>query len=105
MAMHLTKAQVLKATTNSPFTRDFRHLLAFPRHWRKRDSFHAQVVKSVRPKDRIKYWNIVPGDSIADRKDPSKKLQEVLSINKLSNRVFLKGTDNVRVLLATQFMV
>ena len=103
MVMHFTKAQVLKATTNSPFTRDFKHLLSFPRHWRIRETFQEQKVKSVRPRDRIKYWNIVPGDTIADRRDRSRKLHEVLSINKLSNRVFLKSDGIVRVLLAMSF--
>lgn len=47
--------------------------------------------------DRIKYWNIVPGDTIADRNDPSKQLREVLGINKLSNKVFLKKAGDVCV--------
>jgi hypothetical protein len=105
MAMHLSKAQALKATTNSPFTKDFKHLKPFPRHWLKRQLFAEQIIKSVPPRDRIKYWNIVPGDTIADIKDRTKKLYEVLSINKLSNRVFLKGTAPVRVFLAIYFVV
>ncbi|KAF7980927.1 hypothetical protein HWV62_36141 [Athelia sp. TMB] len=95
MAMHLQRRELLKATTSSPFTRDFRHLLKFPRYWLTRQSFREPIIKSVRPKDRIKYWNIVPGDKIADLRDPTKKLYEVLSINKLSNKVFLKGTSRM----------
>ncbi|KZP12071.1 hypothetical protein FIBSPDRAFT_1050239 [Athelia psychrophila] len=92
-AMHLQRRELLKATTTSPFTRDFRHLLKFPRYWLTRQSFREPIIKSVRPSDRIKFWNVVPGDKIADLRDPSKKLYEVLSINKLSNKVFLKGTS------------
>ena len=103
-AMHLSKTQVFRATTDSPFTRDFKHLLPIPRHWLIRRSWEAQKIKAVRPSDRIKYWNIVPGDKIADRRDPSKAIHEVLSINKLSNRVFLKGVVLVRVLLGMHFV-
>jgi hypothetical protein len=103
-AMYLSKSRVFRATTDSPFTRDFKHLLPIPRHWLIRRSWESQKIKAVRPSDRIKYWNIVPGDKIADRRDPSKAIHEVLSINKLSNRVFLKGPVQVRVLLGMHFV-
>jgi len=52
-------------------------------------------IKSVRPKDRIKYWNVVPGDQIRLLGDKTNTLHEVLSINKVSNRVFVKGASVV----------
>lgn len=93
--MRLSKWQVLKATTSLPYTRDFKHLLTFPRYWLKRHDWNDPKIKSVPPKDRIKFWNIVPGDTIADRRDPQKILREVLAINKFSNRVFLKDATGV----------
>lgn len=93
--MRLSKQQVIRATTSSPFTRDFKHLLPFPHHWLKRMNWDDPKIKSVPPKDRIKYWNIVPGDTVVDRRDPQKILREVLAINKISNRVFLKPYSNV----------
>lgn len=50
----------------------------------------AAMVKAVKPKDRIKYWNIVPGDQIRIRGDPLKTVHEVHQVNKLFNRVLLK---------------
>ena len=49
-------------------------------------------MKSVKPKDRIKWWNIVPGDQVRLLGDTEGTIHEVLSINRLSNRVFLKNT-------------
>jgi hypothetical protein len=67
-----------------------------PRHWTKRMTFKDPSVKPINPQDRIKYWNIVPGDQISLLGDRNKALHEVLSINKLTNRVYLKGAQNVR---------
>jgi hypothetical protein len=92
--MSITRQQVVRATTNSPWTREFKHLQSFPRYWIKRTSWKDPFVKSVRPNDRIKYWNIVPGDQIRLLGDKSNTIHEVLSINKISNRVFLKGSPN-----------
>lgn len=61
----------------------------------KRTSIRDPVIKSVRPKDRIKYWNVVPGDQIRLLGDKKNTLHEVLSINRISNRVFVKGVVNV----------
>lgn len=61
----------------------------------KRSTPRDPVIKSVRPRDRIKYWNVVPGDQIRLIGDRTNTLHEVLSINRISNRVFVKGTANV----------
>ncbi|KAF8665752.1 hypothetical protein AX16_000200 [Volvariella volvacea WC 439] len=95
MAIHpFTRRQLLNATTTYPWTTDFRHLLPIPRFWLKRTSVRDPVIKSVRPRDRIKYWNVVPGDQIRLLGDKTNTLHEVLSINRISNRVFVKGTVN-----------
>ncbi|KAG8218814.1 hypothetical protein J3R82DRAFT_4491 [Butyriboletus roseoflavus] len=89
--MSLSRVQVLKATTKLPWTKNFRHLLPVPKHWLERRSRHDPGIKAVPAKDRIKYWNVVPGDKIRIRGEGS-KLHEVLSINRFSNRIYLKGT-------------
>jgi hypothetical protein len=93
--MSLSRVQVLRATTTSPWTKDFRHLLPIPRRWTKRVTFKNPHIKVVAPQQRIKYWNIVPGDRIRVRGEPEGTIHEVLSINRLSNRVFLKGVVSV----------
>lgn len=89
---YLTKRNALNATTKLGVTTHFNHLRSIPRAWLIRRSKHDPKLKSVRPADRIKWWNIVPGDQIRLRGDPDSTLHEVLSINRLSNRVFLKNT-------------
>jgi len=89
---YLTKRNALNATTKLGITTHFNHLRSIPRAWLIRRSKHDPKLKSVRPADRIKWWNIVPGDQIRLRGDPDGALHEVLSINRLSNRVFLKNT-------------
>ncbi|KAF9534990.1 hypothetical protein CPB83DRAFT_780995 [Crepidotus variabilis] len=89
---YLTRKAAIGATTKNPATTNFNHLKSFPRAWLIRRSKYDSKLKSVRPTDRIKWWNIVPGDQIRLRGDSDGKLHEVLSINRLSNRVFLKNT-------------
>jgi len=65
-----------------------------------RKTKHDPKLKSVRHSDRIKWWNVVPGDQIRLRGDKEGTLHDVLSINRLSNQVFLKGVT-VRVQLSS----
>lgn len=92
-----TRRELLRVTTTLPWTTDFRHLGAIPRFWLKRTSVRDPAIKSVRPSERIKWWNIVPGDQIRLLGDKSNTLHEVLSINRISNRVFVKGVVDVRI--------
>ncbi|KAG6833856.1 hypothetical protein H0H87_011790 [Tephrocybe sp. NHM501043] len=69
-------------------------MLPIPKKFLKRFSIRDPIVKAVRPRDRIKYWNIVPGDQIRLLGDQKNTLHEVLSINRFSNRVFVKGQAN-----------
>ncbi|KAF8192531.1 hypothetical protein BJ912DRAFT_962282 [Pholiota molesta] len=89
---YLTQRTALSATTQNPALTNFNHLRRIPRAWLIRRSKHDPKLKSVRPADRIKWWNIVPGDQIRLRGDKEATIHEVLSINRLSNRVFLKNT-------------
>lgn len=95
--MPLTAAQVRNAITSNPWTKDFRHMQPFPLSYLKRYSFQDIMVKASKPQDRIKYWNIVPGDRVRIIGDNAGQVLEVAKINKLSNRVYLKGaSSNVR---------
>ena len=97
-----TRQQVAQAWTKSPLTKDFRHLLPLPLYWQIRRSRLDPVTKFTKTKDRIKYWNIVPGDQIRLRNDRSGKIYQVNQINRLTNRVSLmKETDEVRCVLLT----
>lgn len=100
--MPITPAQVRGAITSNPLTKDFLHLQPFPVSYLKRYSFKDILVKAAKPQDRIKYWNIVPGDRVRITGDKEGKVLEVAKINKLSNRVYLKGaTTNVRSCLGS----
>lgn len=52
------------------------------------------VPKDTKPKDRIKHWNIVPGDFVKIRGETNGPVHEVHRVNKLSNRVILKREIN-----------
>ncbi|KAH9999462.1 hypothetical protein BJV77DRAFT_594222 [Russula vinacea] len=91
--MPLTAVQVRNAITSNPWTKDFRHLEAFPLRFLKRFSFKDMMINATKPKDRIKYWNIVPGDRVRITGDKGGQVLEVAKINKLSNRVYLKGAS------------
>lgn len=90
------KFQALRAATSSPWTKDLRHVGAtFPRSWSLRFTFKDASFKAVPVKDRIKWWNIVPGDQVRVLGAKEGTLREVTRINKLSNRVLLRR-DQVR---------
>ena len=93
-----SRTQALNAFTDSIFTRDLRHVHPasnFPRAWRDRKGGSGQAVKCVPLKDRIKWWNIVPGDKVQVAGGKTDSVLEVVKINRLSNRVLLRR-DNVR---------
>lgn len=98
---YLTRRTALNATTKNPALCNFNHLRRIPRAWLVRQTKHDPRLKSVRVTDRIKFWNIVPGDRIRLRGDEDNTIHEVLSINRLSNRVFLKGPASVRARISS----
>ena len=83
--------------SNKPFQRDLRHVTGVvPRKWTKqRFTFNDPKFKDVKLRDRIKWWNIVPGDSVRIRGDPDSTIHRVSATNKFTNRVFLQK-ENVR---------
>lgn len=90
MPTRWTKIQALSAVTASPWTRDLRHVGAvFPRYWSQRQTYRDPSFKAVKPKDRITWWNIVPGDQVRVR-GAAGDIREVFRINKLNNMVLLK---------------
>ncbi|KDQ64898.1 hypothetical protein JAAARDRAFT_167639 [Jaapia argillacea MUCL 33604] len=86
----LSRPIIRKAATNIPWTTNFDHLQSFPRHWLKPLSWRDPKLKAARVQDRIKWWNIVPGDQIRVLGDPAGVIHEVLNINRISSRVSLK---------------
>jgi len=95
VAKMLGRNEVFQAWTTNPYTKSFRHLLPYNRHWERRMTFRDPIIKSAKPKDRIKYWNLVPGDQVRIRGEESKTIYEVMSINKLSNQIRLKVPSSV----------
>jgi hypothetical protein len=55
---------VQAATTLSPITRSFRHLIPGPRAPAWRSRLMRKEPTPVPAKDRIRQWNIVPGDKV-----------------------------------------
>ncbi|TEB04028.1 hypothetical protein FA13DRAFT_1760444 [Coprinellus micaceus] len=92
---YFTRRAAIDATTTYPYTTNLNHLLTVPKRGGVRRSIYDPRLKSVRTKDRIRFWNVVPGDQIRIRGDKTNALHEVLSINRLSNRVFVKGAVNL----------
>ena len=92
----LSRSQLLNASTTYPWTKDLRHLAHIPRFWLRRKVAREPYIKSVATRDRIKWWNIVPGDQIRLLGDKSNTMYDVYGINRISNRVFVRGGVNVR---------
>jgi hypothetical protein len=84
-----------RSTTTSPWMSNFDHLLPAPRAWFTRYKRQTPPVKAVPTTQRIKFWNIVPGDQVVIKGRPATEVHDVMSINRLSNRVFLRETANV----------
>ncbi|KAI0366394.1 hypothetical protein BV20DRAFT_1002470 [Pilatotrama ljubarskyi] len=93
--MSITARELARAATTQAFTRNFRHLLPVPRFLVRGPLPPGESrPKDTRPKDRIKYWNIVPGDYVRLRGDTQGTIHEVHRVNKISNRVVLKRELN-----------
>ncbi|KAF7355012.1 Nucleoside transporter [Mycena sanguinolenta] len=92
----------LRAGTTFPWTTNFNHLRRVPRHLKQNskyvhDSFDPEKKLSVHiPKDRIKFWNIVPGDFVRVRGRYGNKLREVYKIRRLENIVEFPTPENAR---------
>ncbi|KAF7301616.1 Nucleoside transporter [Mycena indigotica] len=79
--------------TRLPWTTNFNHLRPLPRHLRvtqkgQWDAFDPTSKQDTHvPKERIKFWNIVPGDRVRIRGRYGNKLREVYKIRRLENIV------------------
>lgn len=87
-------------TTDDPFTRNLRHIQPFPKRIITRANLAARRggesrLKAVPAKDRIKWWNVVPGDQVRLMSDKTSRIREVMSVNKIRNRIFLKSDQKV----------
>lgn len=83
----------LREGTRIPWTINFDHLRRLPRHLRVNknsqiDSFDPTKKDTTHvPKERIKFWNIVPGDRVRIRGRYGNKLRDVWKIRRLENIV------------------
>jgi len=71
-----------------PFSRN--ELLSINKRFLQKTS-DGTTVKAAPARDRIKWWNVVPGDQVRVMGDKKMPMREVLAVNKVSNRVFLQS--------------
>ncbi|KAG8730905.1 hypothetical protein FRC12_020017, partial [Ceratobasidium sp. 428] len=86
--------------TVSRITKDFRHITRNS-NYRQRNrvpSIVAPTSNYPKPSDRIKYWNIVPGDFVRVVRggNADNQKREVLSVDKAKNLVNVKGITRDR---------
>ncbi|KAF5393976.1 hypothetical protein D9757_000333 [Collybiopsis confluens] len=92
----LTKFDIIRGVTKNPWTSNFRHLLPVSKILNAKlkaptiENFSRKVVPA---NERIKYWNIVPGDQVRLLGDKSSTIREVTAINKFRNRVYVRGVN------------
>lgn len=84
------RLQVLNKIEESPWTRSWDHLHPLPKSILSRLRTQKSPIP-VPAKDRIKQWNIVPGDRVCIRGDETGSIREVFGVNKYRNLVYLKG--------------
>ncbi|KAJ6627476.1 hypothetical protein B0H10DRAFT_1994742 [Mycena sp. CBHHK59/15] len=83
----------LRLGTVSPWTTNFHHLRRIPRHLRSgskgmSDAFNPDKKDKMDfPKNRIKFWNVVPGDMVRIRGRYGNTLRQVYRIRRLENIV------------------
>lgn len=90
-----SSGELRRIVTSSPVTSNFRHLLPVNKRLLRKD-FEGRQVKAVPAKERIKWWNIVPGDQVRVVAEKATPVRSVLGINKISNRVFVQSDKKVR---------
>ncbi|CAK5262470.1 unnamed protein product, partial [Mycena citricolor] len=98
---HLTSAlyKTLQEGTSVPWTSDFNHMRKLPRHIRmhkktQADNFDPTTTDAPKiPKERVKFWNIVPGDQVRVRGRYGNRLRDVSKIRRLENLVEFPPTD------------
>ena len=96
---NFARMEAARSATTSRVTHNFAHLVngrgvagVYRMRARLRNPLMTKS-KDAHPIDRIKFWNIVPGDKVrlirGPKRDPE-RVVEVLSVNKLRNLILLK---------------
>ncbi|KDQ14100.1 hypothetical protein BOTBODRAFT_159628 [Botryobasidium botryosum FD-172 SS1] len=75
---------------SGPLTRNFRHMIPLSKRARRLMPKKA-LKKEVPVDDRIKYWNLVPGDRVRIKGENKDKIVTILSVDKFKNQLLLKG--------------
>ncbi|KAI5124173.1 hypothetical protein M0805_000980 [Coniferiporia weirii] len=88
----VSRSEAHKVFVTSKNTTNFRHLLpvAKPRHLVVPNHLDRSP-DPVLPRDRIKWWNIVPGDQVRVMAERDARVREVKGVNKFANRVYIEG--------------
>ena len=90
--MGVFRLNALRTIDESPWTRNWDHLAPVPKL--SRASLKIQKISIPVPaKDRIRQWNIVPGDRIRIRGDKGGSIREVFGVNKYNNLVYFKASQ------------
>ncbi|KAJ7477084.1 hypothetical protein B0H11DRAFT_2029613 [Mycena galericulata] len=83
--------QKLHGGTKIPWTTNFNHMRRIPRKLRNSsasDSFDPdEKDRIIIPRERVKFWNVVPGDRVRVRGRYGNNLREVFRIRRLENLV------------------
>lgn len=94
-ARPFSKNELRNIVSNSTITNNFRHLLPISKRFLKKSPAEGNSIKAAPARDRIKWWNVVPGDQVRVMGDREMPVREVLAVNKVSNRVFLQSDKKV----------
>ena len=84
------RPQVFSKIEESPWTYNWHHLVPISHSYLSRLKKQNNTLP-IRPKDRIKQWNIVPGDRVRVRGEEAGSIRQVFGINRYNNFVYLKG--------------
>jgi len=92
----LTNKSLQSAAVQTPWTSNLRHLLPVARSLLRgrgiQPAQRREVRKVVPLNQRIKWWNVVPGDQIRILGDKTNRLYQVSEVNKLQNKVSVRNT-------------
>lgn len=88
---------LVSKTEQTPWTKTWIHLFELPyrervKVYREKDA-RERYEGLAAVKDRIKKWNIVPGDLVRVRGDRDHTIREVFGVNKFKNRVYFKESQ------------
>lgn len=91
----LQRNEIREVFSKRQTTTHFRHLLPARKADVKKKNSIDEIPPIAKTKDRIKWWNIIPGDLVRVEGDNHSPVREVKGINKLTNEVFLESENKV----------